>query len=257
MDNLLKIPDRAGREVLCSGGVFVFPLMGSDRFVRYCRDRGLSVDRPRLQRLERLRLFGPLFRVRTPEIETRPLRIPLRKNDEWFNRGWARDTTIFGYEVPSASDRTQEGYYSAFQLYHLEAVLSTMSLPVQLDRYLEAPDKPTDEGDQWIRGAAQRALPFAAREQRSAVALLCQFISDRYGPKALTDQRSIQMRHSSSSDRWVTLHEESWDWYRVVREWDVHVAERLFVLTSAKLKRAYEGLATSQAHLDPLAAGIS
>ena len=42
----------------------------ADRFVEFCRERGLFINRERLIRLECLGLFAPVFRVRMPKIKT-------------------------------------------------------------------------------------------------------------------------------------------------------------------------------------------
>ena len=55
------------------------PLLGTNRFVKFCSDRGLQINRERRVRLERLGLFGPVFRVRTPQSEAAPFCIPLKE----------------------------------------------------------------------------------------------------------------------------------------------------------------------------------
>ena len=108
-DNLLAIPVNIGRRILEAGAVIARPLLGTDRFVRYCKERGFLIDRKRLIRLERLGLFAPIFRVRTPKKDKLPFYIPLRKGYNWFTKKWAWDTTGLSsvYEVPDHTDRAQ------------------------------------------------------------------------------------------------------------------------------------------------------
>ncbi len=83
---LLTIPARAGRAIVESDAVLACPLRGTDRFVKFCSDRGLQINRERLVRLERLGLFGPVFRVRTPPSEAVPFYIPVRPGNNWFTK---------------------------------------------------------------------------------------------------------------------------------------------------------------------------
>jgi hypothetical protein len=143
VDNLLTLPVNAGRSIVQAGAVIACPLLGTDRFVKFCRERGLSVDRERLIRLERLGLFAPVFRVRTPKKDTPPFYIPVRKGNNWFTKQWAWDTTgiSLAYKVPDTKDRNQEGYYSAFQIEYLHMILQEMTLPIHLDIYLDKNDR--------------------------------------------------------------------------------------------------------------------
>ena len=84
------------------------------------------------------------------------------------------------------------------------------------------------------------------------MALLCQFISNRYYPATQGNQRTIQVPQPWYSDAWIIVNARDWKWYEVVRNWKARETERLFDLTPAKLRHAYKGLAVSQAHYDPL-----
>ena len=75
-------------------------MLGTDRFVQFCRDcgmtatnQGITIDRQRLICLERLGLFAPVFRVRTPQQPTDEFHIPPRNGNNWFIKGLAEDTT--------------------------------------------------------------------------------------------------------------------------------------------------------------------
>ena len=116
--DLLSIPKNAGRAIVNEGAAIARPLLGTDRFVKFCTERGLAIDRKRLLRLERLGLFAPVFRVRTPKKDVQHLSIPPAKNNDWFTKRWAWDTTEVGkpHRIPEPNDRTQEGYYSIFQI---------------------------------------------------------------------------------------------------------------------------------------------
>jgi hypothetical protein len=80
-ENLLTLPPAAGRAIIETNAVIACPLLGTDSFVTFCRDRGLSRDRGRLLRLERLGVFAPIFRVRTPPANASPFYIPIRPDN--------------------------------------------------------------------------------------------------------------------------------------------------------------------------------
>src|SRR6266542_1720373 len=256
--HLLTIPKDVGRAIIESGAVIVRALLGTDKFIKFCKERGLSIDRERLFRFERLSLFAPVFRLLTPEEEVPPFSIPPHKDNNWFTEGWAWDTTTVepSYQVPDHKDQTQEGYYSVFQIDHLQIVLAEMTLSIHLDSYLESSASEAinwdKNGKRWLESTRSHADGLRTHEYRRAVALLCQFISNRYYPHTQGNQRTIHVPQGYSSDSWTRVNALDWDWYEVVRNWKPREAERLFDLTPSNLRHAYNGMAVSQAHCDPL-----
>lgn len=257
-NKLLTLPKHIGRKIVEIGATIACPLLGTDRFVSFCRDRDLSIDRERLIRLERLGLFAPVFRVQTPEKEASPFYIPLREGNNWFNKNWAWDTTAVpvSYEVPNHLDRSQEGYYSIFQIDFLYIVINEMTLSIHLDSYLDNDDQSSidwvDKGKNWMEYAAQIMERSRVHEYRRSVALLCQYISNRYYPQTQGDKRIIKVGGISYSDPWICILGHKWEWNNEVSEWDPHNVERLFSLTPEKLRHAYETLARAQSFSDPL-----
>ena len=258
MTDLLTIPDKAGRAIVESGAMFACPLLGTDRFVRFCRDRGLDLDRERLIRLERLGLFAPVFRVRTPKKPAAQFRIPPSKGNNWFTKRWAHDMTAVpqNHDVPEHKNRTREGYYSTFQVDHLYLVLTELTLHVPLDSYLDrdasAPIDWQKHGTRWMEYAQTCSADLREHHYRRAVALLCQHISNRYFPETQTDMRTVQVRRAHSSDAWIVIHAHDWDWDREARRWDPTQTEKLYGLTPEKLRHAYRGLSMDQARCDPI-----
>ena len=255
---LLTIPPRAGRKIVQTNAVFACPLIGTDKFVQFCRARGLQTDRERLLRLEQLGLFAPVFRVRTPKIQRSHFDIPLRPGNNWFSKRWAFDTTPVpgNHDVPDPSDRTREGYYSIFQIDHLQVVLTAMTLQLQLDSYLDSEQNPDGHHQpatqRWLTLAEQGATELRGHQFRRAVALLCQHISNRYFPQTETDMRTMQIRSGHSSDNWIAVHAQIWNWQQEARQWDPKKTEKLYQLTPESLRHAYRSLAMTQAHCDPI-----
>lgn len=256
---LLEIPQNIARAIVEAGAVIARPLLGTDKFVDFCRKCGISINRERLLRFERLRLFAPVFRVLTPPGEVEPLSIPPKEGNNWFTKGWGWDTTQAEatYPVPDHTDQTQEGYYSVFQIDHLHIVLSDMTLRVHLDSYLESSERDVIDwnknGERWMKFTRVHADSLRSHQYRRAVALLCQFISNRYYPNTQGNQRTIQVPQGRHSwDGWTTVNAFNWDWGEVVRKWQPREVERIFDLTPSKLRHAYVGMAIAQAHCDPL-----
>lgn len=259
-NNLLTVPAQVGRAIIEAGAAISCPLLGTDKFVKLCKDCGSSINRDRIHRLERLGLFAPVFRVREPDENVEALSIPPEKKNNWFEKGWAWDTTGVGdaHQIPDPKDRSQEGYYSIFQIDHLGIVLSGMTLSVQLDSYIEplANEKIEWEknGERWLQLTKGHAESLQSHEFRRAISLLCQFVSNRYYPQTQGDQRTIQVPLAPQMrfDQWTKIFAEDWDWQELARKWDPGEVERLFELTPEKLRHAYQGLAVTQAHCDPL-----
>jgi len=256
-DNLLTIPEDAGRAIVEEGAMLARPLLGTDRFIKHCQDRGIALDRERLHRLENLGVFAPVFRVRTPPDDAAPaFRIPLKPDNNWFETGWAWDTTAVpsSHLIPeTATDPEHEAYYSVFQLDYLSCVLTALSMRIPLDDFVgPAPVDWQKNGESWLAYADARIEGFRAHAYRRAVALLCQYISNPYYPRTRGDMRTIQTGAHSSTDAWITLLAPNWDWRREAADWDPKKAEALFNLTPEKLAHAYRGLASAQAFCDPL-----
>src|SRR3990172_9398375 len=234
-EDLLTIPEDIGRMIIEAGAVIACSLLGTDKFIEFCKKRGASINDVRLFRLERLRLFAPVFRVLTPQDEVEPLSIPPKKDNDWLAKGWAWDTTQVErtYQVPDYADQTQEGYYSIFQIDHLQIVLSSMTLSVHLDSYLESSaSKDIDwekNGKSLLEFTRSHAASLKTHVYRRAVALLCQFISNRYYPHTQGNQRTIQVPQGRHSwDGWTTVSAFDWDWREVVRKWQPREVERIF-----------------------------
>ncbi len=255
---ILTLPYNAGEEIVRTGAVLVCPLLGTNSFISYCRDRGITIDRARLLRLERLGMFAPVFRVRTPEQDIPSFNIPVRPDNDWFELECAWDTTGLSnnYDVPDESDRTLEGYYSSFQIEHLQVVLQRMTMRLNLDSFLEDDGKEVnwqEAAENWLQYGRSTMELLQAHEYRRSVGLLCQYISNRYYFKTQTDQRTYQVSGAHTySDSWLTVLDLDWDWYKEVRQWDPNQVAKLFNLTPEKLKHAYQGWAHSLVNCDPI-----
>ena len=257
--DILALPTNIGRTIVKKGALFACPLLGMDKFIKFCKARGILVDRERLLRLERLGFFAPVYRVRTPPRAQRHLTFPYTADNNWFKRGWAWDTTPIphSHDIPHFQDRTQEGYYSIFQIDHLDFVLNRMTFSTHMDSYLETAEIQQMDwgeiGQQHLKYFRKEAETLRGHEYRRSRALLCQFISNRYYFQTQGDQRTIETSNIHYSDKWIVINTIDWNWYEYSRPWKLRQVEQLFQLTPSKLRHAYEGLAITQEHCDPIA----
>ena len=256
--HVLSVPKNAGRIIVETGALFACPLLNTDSFVQYCTSRSLTINRERLIRLERLRLFTPVFRTFAPQRHSEAFQIPAPKKENWFAQGWAIDTTKAGakWHVPPYTDQTHEAYYSIFQLFHLEIVLACLRLEIPLETLVEGTDfsplEWTEERRSQVEHANNIVNTLRTGEHRQAVSLLCQHLSNRYFFQTQSDKRTIMVSPSHYSDRWIQVDSSNWDWYGEVGEWQPKKIEKLYRLTEDKLSHAYRQLAATQADYDPL-----
>ena len=257
--NNLILPSNVGRAIVKEGALIACPLLGTDELIKFCKARGLSLDRERLIRLERLGLFAPIFRVQTPPHAPRRFEIPPPADNDWFKKGWAWDTTSVraAHAIPDSKDRSHEAYYSIFQIGHLGHILNLMSLSVSMDYFLEAAEMAEVDwnkmGQQWLKRFKSLATVLRDNDYRRSQALLCQFISNRYYYHTQGNQRTIQRSHGFLEDQWIRVDAMNWDWNEYVRRWKPRRTEQLFQLTREKLRGAYSGLAIAQENCDPMA----
>ncbi|NRP75734.1 hypothetical protein ILFOPFJJ_06657 [Ensifer psoraleae] len=255
--SLLAIPANAAILLLRAGGVHLCRPLRSGEFVKFAKERGITIDAARLLRLERLGIFSPLFRVYNSNART-PLRLPLITNN-WFRKGYAVDTSNGQpHEVPENFGAESEAYYSKFQIASLLWALADFTVPIHLENLLDGSEL---NETAWLeRGAEMRRIADMHAERystgnqfRPAIDLLCQFISDRYYPYTRSNQRSrIVSEGGFASDKWMTINGTHWKWEPYARSWDPKYVAKVFNLTSDKLKHAFEALSTQQSWDDPL-----
>ena len=254
----LTIPSNIGQTIVKESALMSCPLLATDSFIKFCKDRGLLLDRERLIKFEQLGLFAPVYRVKTPQREKQCFQLPITSDNDWFKKGWAWDTTSVwdSHDIPDPKDQNQEGYYSIFQITHLDFILNSMTLSVHMDAFLKIEGvEETDwskKGEEWVEIFESIASRLRNHEHRRSQALLCQFISNRYYPHTQSDQREFRISNALYSDRWVFVNPRSWDWNVYVRDWKPRKTERLFRLTPEKLRRTYESLSIAQKACDPL-----
>lgn len=259
-DRMIQIPEEGSRIIVRLPSLFVYQLCNTDGFIKYCKERNVPITHERLLCLEKLGLFSPLFRVRSQDDQNDPFYIPLRGNNDWFDKGLAWDTTIqkMPYKIPELDDETQEGYYSVFQIHHLHSVVSIMTIQVHLDNFIEHDEFLMSSYEDSIislgKYVKNTISSLRSNEQLRVVPLLCQCISDRYGPLSKSNQRTMRVPLGGSSycDRWLSIYDLDWSWNKVVQEWNPSIIEKMFQLTPTNLRQCYERISGAQKLCDPL-----
>jgi len=160
--------------------------------------------------------------------------------------------------VPARNGDEGEAYYSCFQIASLTFAVTQYTASVHVESFLER----GGGGDAvWQkRGQQLHAIAEGFRDRRSeadqfrpAIDFLCQFISDRYYPHTRSNQRTrIVSGGGFSSDRWMEVRGTDWDWEQYASAWKPVRAEKLFDVTPARLRHAYEALSRQQSWDDPL-----
>ncbi|MBM9515281.1 hypothetical protein, partial [Desulfogranum marinum] len=221
-NDILSIPLNVGRRIVEDEAVIAKPLLGTSVFLQFCKERNVNVSAERLLCFERLGLFSPVFRVRSPEQELDPFRVPIQKGNNWFELGYAWDTTTIpeNPKVPDLNDDSYEAYYSIFQIFYLNILLKTFTLQLSLESYLEGKaSSPTDVEIQfanWIEYAEERkkslvntqlsGLPhFAVLPFKTAVHAWCEFSISTAVPMITSIIDEIICSENSPVDRIASM----------------------------------------------------
>ena len=259
----LKIPQNVGQTIVEGGAMFCCMLMNTKKFIKFCRDCGIRISHQRLLRLEQLGVFAPLFQVQAPKESVNPFRIPPGTSDNWFTKGWAIDTSAVpsNHIVPDRADKRCEGYYSMFQIYHLNVVLDRLNIPFDLESFIDWPESQSINREERMVQLAKDGVQFLKRAQFlknfqnfRIISLLCQHISNRYFPATQTDMRmmNIPLKSRYYDDAWISVNLSIENWLHEMEYWNPQEIKTLYNITSENLKQAYETLSVTQARLDPI-----
>jgi hypothetical protein len=254
---ILGLPESPGRLIMEHSSILVVGLLSEKDFVKFCNDRGMSVSKERLLRFERLGVFCPIIRFADDRDNNIHLKVPNDNAAHWFDKGYIIDCQKIGSEYLQLIGNSNESaaYYSVFQLDDLGWVLKGLSLNVALESFFEQGSDSVDwisNGQHWLDVGQSIVSSHKRSPFRAAIAILCQFISNRFYPKTQTNQRTISRSTGSSFDKWMTIENRNWDWREYCRLFDPKEVERIFSLTSDVLKHAYSALSTSANQIDPL-----
>ena len=246
---VIALPQDPARLILENISFRLRPLLTANRFVTYCKARNLNIDRERLLRLERQRLFMPLARV------TDPIFVSNEKADasHWDEFVVETYTDDADYLILGNEDSGNVPFYSAFQLWDLDEVLSSLNYIVELDAVAEG-EGPTDGVSIELHTERER-LRYAAScrsETRKAAAVLAQYVTNAYMPKALSNRRTVPITRSSNYGGAISFDSRNWDWHEFRQEWDPQSVITHFQLERKTLEGIHRLLQMSIRDCDPL-----
>lgn len=253
---MVQLPANPGRLILNNIAVRTAPLLRVDDFVKYCNERSLGVPRARLRRFEQLRLVVPIVRVRAAAEGEEAVWLNSDGVDRHFESGRVIDVSAVAaeYDLP-ADDVDWMPYYSRFQFLEVARTLDSLDVTVPLDQYLEPNGEvqiPQAMTDWWTRQVSWDLGATETREADRALAVLAQFISNRYQPHTQSNRRTMTVSPTSTFTKWLAVESMAWKWWEYASDWDPHVTIEPFDLDRESLRSAYWKIATHLRSQDPL-----
>ncbi len=254
---MIQMPSNPGQLILDEVAMRLRPLLERGKFVRFCKDRNLSVTEELLHLLEELRVFAPVIRVSKVSGDPRHLHVDGESTAADFADGWVEDCCVpdADYPVPDIEDPTSMPFYSEFQVWALEWILQETTLTLTLDEFA-GPDSDALDWSRRFDRIRSRALDNVAKHRSdaglTAIPLLCQMLSNRYLPHALSNQRSYPLGAVSLLGGWIGLDSGSWDWDEYREGWDPAERVAAFALDMRSLERAHWRMVNAMSRCDPL-----
>jgi len=258
----------------------VCPSLTTDRFISYCRNRGIRTSREQLEQFENLGIFYPVARVNYPKFKLkieyinggqriRDLGVlkegeewsgdteevfasfPLEKEDvrNWKKEGFLWDPRSRPFQqwktfIDEEGDRKIESFYSIFQCHTLYDLLQSTRMELGAEWWATYPDEEVnkfiDEVSKWAKGVISHY-----QENRitiEAAADICQVISNRYFPETQSDRRTIRI--SEYYDHRI--------WEDYCRKWNAKTVLTNFDISIEKLRQLQERIAIDARFADPL-----
>lgn len=252
---MISMPPQPARMILNEVALRQCPLLPIEDFIRFCDERNLVASRERLHRFEQLGLFQPLVRIQRIDGGNLVLDLNGEPVDEAFEDRSIIDTCDpnEGYEPAPIDDPDWMPFYSRFQVWELDLVLSFLSSVNWLEHFADSDATPTDwfaqRKQDFHRNAASLKRPAT---RRRIIAVLGQYISDAYYPRSLSDQRTIRVSYPSHHSHWMMFDSNSWDWNVHLSTWRPDRLIDLFELDRQSLPSVYRNLAATTRDCDPL-----
>ncbi len=259
----------------------VCDLLPSDRFVAFCRDRGINTSRGQLEQLEKLELFNPIARVSFPKVTVKieysedrrtyrylgvleqgeiwngesiedyaAFSFGKRDAEDWLKNGWLWDPEARDFEpwfgFLERGEPKVESYYSMFQCLPLYRLYQDLAIPVRGEWWGAYSPKDVQETGQQMVELAKASIESIQKNGYSwaRIALISQAISNRYYPKTQSDRRALSISYRLDYHRW------SWEEY--CRKWDAEAVRQLLDVSVEELKKLQERTALDACVIDPL-----
>lgn len=258
----------------------VCPFLPSDRFISYCKDRGIQTSREQLEQFEKLEVFYPVARINYPKIKIKVEYIDggkkirdlgvLKEEEEWpgdteevyahfsfekeYAKGWLDEGFLWEPRsrpfqpwktfMDEEGDTKIESFYSIFQCYTLYNLLQSTRIVLGAEWWethtYEEVNKFIDEVSKWAKIVISNHQK--SRITMESAADICQVISNRYFPETQSDRRTIRISGY--------YHHQNWEEY--CRKWDAKAAFTNVGISREELKHLQERVAIDARFADPL-----
>ena len=264
----------------------VCPFLTTDRFISYCKDRGIQTSLEQLERFEQLGIFYPLARVKYPKLKIKVEYSAdgstyrdlgqLKEGEEWsgdvreehagfwFDKDYAKEWLEEGLLwnprsrpfqawstfIDDEGEREIESFYSIFQCYPLHTLIRHMKFTyLGADIFVSQSNEKLDTFIAWILNWSNQIVSDYRKNglREDFIASICQIISNRYYPKTQTDRRTITI--TTSGRPFVT---SEWKWTDYCRNWNVKSVLSELGVSADELEHVYEHVAFDAEHIDPL-----
>ena len=275
-----KIPDL---KFIIENELFIAcPFLPTDRFIQYCRDRGIGTSKEQLEQFEKLGIFYPIARVQYPKIKYKVEYIDdgkryrilgkLRDGEEWggdigeeyahfwlekkYSESWLKGGHLWSPTSrpfqPWESFRDEDGcrkiesFYSIFQSYPLFTLTESLKMEFRMEYEIFRNEKDSEKLRNTIKEIAEKRISFLQKNEikGESAATICQIISNRYFPQTQTDLRSIRIS--------IPGHYREWDWYEYCRNWDAKTVLDEIEIRYDRLKSYQEVIVLDASFVDPL-----
>ena len=257
-------------------------LLPTDRFIKFCTERGINISRGLLEQLEESQLFHPLARVRLPTYKNKVEYLDngkrykdlgiLKDGEDWkgsviekYSDFWFEKPMVLEwYEAniiwdpmqnlfePWNSFKDNDGrervrsYYSQFQIFTLENLIHILSKSIPVGILLGCEKQKILKTIQLNQELTQQQLHSFKNSGnlKKEIPTICQAISNRYFPNTQTDRRTIRISSS------MGYHD--WDWNEYCDNWNAENVLEQLELNVAKLKELHNLISSKASLIDPL-----
>ncbi len=202
-------------------------LLPTDRFIKFCNERGINISRELLVQLEKFNLFHPVARVSLPTYKNkieyledgkRYKDLGILKDGETWEGDIIKEYYQFWFEKPLVQEwykanliwdpilkpfeswnsfKDSDGreivrsYYSQFQIFTLGNLIHILSKPIPVGLLLNGEGKDIYNTIQpYLEWTKHEINSFKNRPNlKKEIPTICQAISNRYYPSTQTDRR--------------------------------------------------------------------
>lgn len=259
------------------------PLVTSGDFIKFCKERDLSVNEKDLELYEKLGIFYPIARIEFPKFKTKVEYIDnrtkyrdlgtLQEGEDWNGETieeyghfwWSKSLATEFYregllwspkDKPFISwnnfydkelmHRKIESYYSIFQIYPLYMVKQMSSMNLSLAWWATYDKETIDKLVTQIKDISIQTVQMLTEGNNISdeIAYTCQIISNRYFPKTQTDRRTINVSYPS--------HYHDWSWRAYCRKWDAKLELSKTGIDIEQVKKYQEIMSLRACSCDPL-----